>query len=330
MPMFEPLPVTENHDGDARRVGVELEMGGLDSDRIAAAVTAELGGRFEPDNAFSGPIYDTALGDFRVELDASLLTEQRHLELLDALGIELDENAVRAKLESVLAKLAGLVVPHELVGPPVPMEALDRIDAIRARQQWAGARGTGASPLYAFGLQFNIEIHSREAASLLAVLQAFLLRFDGIVEREAIDFSRSLTPYVQPFPDDCLARFLDPEYDPNLETLIDKDLALTPTRNRPLDLLPLLAWLDESRVMAAPVERELIKPRPAWHYRLPNCRIDDPDWSLHTAWAEWVEVERLAADHKRLHTALCDRAHDAKGWIERLFDPRSEEQGSDE
>jgi hypothetical protein len=35
--------------------------------------------------------------------------------------------------------------------------------------------------------------------------------------------------------------------------------------------------LDPRRVRAA-TDDELIKPRPAFHYRLPDSRIEDPDW----------------------------------------------------
>lgn len=311
---FQPLPNLENYEGRPRRVGVELEMAGLESGDLVEAVVATVGGRFEAQSPFSGTVHDTELGDFRIELDASVLTQRRHLELLDRLGLTLDEGELRDNLEAVLSKLAGLVVPHELVCPPVALEALPQIDRIRARLHQAGARGTGASPLYAFGLQFNIEIDSREADALLAMLRAFLLRFDEIVAREQVDFSRKLTPYVQPFPEDYVAFLLDPDYAPGLNELIDDYLTYTPTRNRPLDLLPLFAWLDEDRVMAAPVERELIKPRPTWHYRLPNCRIDDPDWSLHAAWDEWVAVEGLAGDPARLRPRGMRRLEGSSGW----------------
>jgi hypothetical protein len=63
------------------------------------------------------------------------------------------------------------------------------------------------------------------------------------------------------------------------------------------------SWIDRERVMSAPVERELIKPRPTWHYRLPNCLIDDPDWSLRDPWREWVRIEKLAADPDALAAA---------------------------
>jgi hypothetical protein len=60
-----------------------------------------------------------------------------------------------------------------------------------------------------------------------------------------------------------------------------------------------------------------VKPRPALHYRLPNCEIDRRDWDLSPAWADWLEVERLAADPGRLgglcaaYSAFLDRPLDS-------------------
>lgn len=297
---FQTLPWTRNFEGEPRRVGVELEMAGVDAEGIARAVVDELGGRFDPDSAFSGYVRDTELGEFRVELDAEILTSRRYLDSLKRVGIELESGPIRDNLESILSSVTGLVVPRELVCPPIALADLPRIDAIRERLRRSGARGTEASALYAFGLQFNIEVHATGATALLNILRAFLLRYDRILDNEDIDISRKLTPYVHPFPEDYVAHVLDPDYDPDRDRLIDDYLRYTPTRNRPLDALPLFAWLDSDRVDRAPVEHDLIKSRPAWHYRLPNCRIDDPNWTLARPWREWADVEQLANDPDEL------------------------------
>ena len=44
----------------------------------------------------------------------------------------------------------------------------------------------------------------------------------------------------------------------------------------------------------------IVKPRPAFHYRLPNCMIDEPQWTLAREWNLWVMIERLANDAPRL------------------------------
>ena len=282
-------------------------MAGIGPQDMARAVIDAVGGQFEAESVFSGTVRDTEFGDFGIELDARVLSSRGYLDSLRALGIEIEPGELRDNLEDVMSRVAGVVVPHELVCPPVAVDALARIDEIRRGLCRAGAKGTQSSALYAFGLQFNVDVARVESDHLLAVLRAFFLLFDEICEREQIDFSRKLTPFVQPFPEDYIAHILTPEYAPDMKTFIDDYLYFTPTRNRPLDLLPLLAWIDEERVMAAPVERELVKPRPTWHYRLPNCLIDDSDWSLALPWREWVRIETLAADDDALQRAARQR-----------------------
>jgi hypothetical protein len=73
-------------------------------------------------------------------------------------------------------------------------------------------------------------------------------------------------------------------------------LERNPTRNRPLDWLPLFAHLNKDLVFEYPVEKDLIKPRPTLHYRLPSSLIDDPSWSIATEWNKWVIIDDLAAN----------------------------------
>lgn len=319
---FATPPNAENADGETRRVGVELEMAGLRPEQVADIVAEVVGGRIEVDNAFVTRVCDTRLGDFRVELDADLLKSRQYQKLLAEFGIDIGEGDEREQLESIISRVAGLIVPLELVGPPVPWTALPDLDGIREGLHRAGARGTHSSPIYAFGMQLNIEAARLDADYLLSILRAFLLSYDELIEAERVDLSRRITPYVQPFPEEYLAHILQNDYSPGLEKLIDDYLRLTPTRNRPLDLLPLFAYLDEARVMDAPVETHLIKPRPAFHYRLPNCLIDEPDWSLATVWNRWIEIERLADDSARLEQRRRQRlTHSSpmRRWLSQLW-----------
>jgi len=88
---------------------------------------------------------------------------------------------------------------------------------------------------------------------------------------------------------------LAPGYAPDLDGLVDDYLKYNPTRNRGLDLLPILAMHDLEKVKAISEEPELVRARPAYHYRLPNSMIEDRSWSLAAEWNRWVLVERLAA-----------------------------------
>lgn len=297
-------------------------MAGIDARTMAEAVIEVLGGHVEQESAFYSRVVDTELGDFGIELDAELFKERGYQEQLAELGIDIGEGDRRDQIEAVISRVAGLVVPLELVGPPVPWTELERLDQIRLKLHQAGAKGTHSSPFYAFGMQINIEAASLDADHLLAMIRAFLLSEDWLKERAELDLSRRISPYVQPYPEDYVAHVLQADYQPDIETLIDDFLEFTPTRNRPLDLLPLFAHIDEDRVMAAPVEKSLIKPRPAFHYRLPNCLIDEADWTLAAAWNDWIEVEQLAADQDALNEACrryLDDASTVKQWLAEIW-----------
>ena len=319
---FNPLPWSETPAGTTRRVGLELEMTGIRPDQIAEAITRVVGGQIERESAFLTRVRDTEFGDFSVELDASILRDRRYQEQLAEMGLDIGEGEARENIEDVLSRLAGLVVPLELVGPPVPWTEFHRLDNIRQQLHEAGAKGTHSSPLYAFGLQLNIEAASVKADHLLAMLRAFLLKYDWLLERSDLDLARRISPYVQPYPEDYIVHVLDRDYQPSIKTLIDDFLHFTPTRNRPLDLLPLFAHIDKDRVMAAPVEKELIKPRPAFHYRLPNCLIDEPDWTLAEAWNDWVAVERMASDRSTLERERARRMDESsilRRWLSSAY-----------
>jgi hypothetical protein len=65
--------------------------------------------------------------------------------------------------------------------------------------------------------------------------------------------------------------------------------------------MPLIAELRPEKIKKLKKEdRELIKSRPAFHYRLPNCEIDNPNWSIAKEWNYWIEVEKLADDKDKL------------------------------
>jgi hypothetical protein len=69
------------------------------------------------------------------------------------------------------------------------------------------------------------------------------------------------------------------------------------------------------------VPGQKIKSRPTFHYRLPNSRVDEPQWGgVVEDWNRWVQVERLAFDQRRLNEAIAAyRAHRGtqKDWVER-------------
>jgi len=46
------------------------------------------------------------------------------------------------------------------------------------------------------------------------------------------------------------------------------------------------------------MEGEKNDPRPTFHYRLPNSRIDDPEWRFADEWNHWLAVEKLVSNNE--------------------------------
>lgn len=307
-------PWLENSQGKPRRVGVELEVSGLELDVLATEVAEFFGLHVESAGRYERVLVGDPDGDWIVELD---------FDLLKKLGREArEEGSVTEELgivtEDLLAWAANSLVPLEIVSPPLPLNRLDEFENLIGRLRETGAKGTSDSAVNAFGMQFNPELPSLEPRFITASLKAFACLYDWLFERADIDISRRVTSYVNPFPNAYVKKIIAADYWPNLPSLIDDYLAYNPTRNRALDMLPLFACLDEDRVRAQ-TDDVLIKARPTFHYRLPDCDIHKPDWGLDMAWNDWVEVERLAADEARLIACCAAYEEHLDSTVKRLL-----------
>lgn len=282
--------------GAIRRVGVEVEFGGMKLDDIATKIHESLGGLIEKQSDYAATVRDSRIGDIRVEFDASLFTNLKLRGLLKDWPLEAEavrEGHIAGNLEKLMATAAARLVPFEVVFPPLEIPRLAELEAVRVALQ-QHAEGTGAALTNAFGLHLNPELPDTGVATILAYLRAFLCLYDELVAAHGVDPARRISPFIDPFPKPYVTRILDPEYAPDLAAFIDDYLDANPTRNRPLDLLPLLTWLDETRVRhRLPVEK--IGKRPTLHYRLPDCRMDQPEWTISAEWNRWARVEQLAA-----------------------------------
>ncbi|HYO07940.1 MAG TPA: amidoligase family protein [Tepidisphaeraceae bacterium] len=299
--MIQPFllpPVLHNAQGQVRRAGFELEYAGVGIEESAAIVRDVFGGRESRLSTFQREV-ETDLGTFCVEIDTALLKDKKYETPLRALGLEPQRMDLQW-LETALLGTFSTLVPIEVGSPPIQITDLAPLDELRRRLHEARARGTRASVLYAFGMHINPEIPSDDPGLLRDYLRAFLLLYPWIKERAEVDITRRITPYVNPFPDEYARLVLSPDYPASRERLIDDYLAHNPTRNRALDMLPVLAHLDAARVIGQVEDKHLVKPRPAFHYRLPNCMIDEPGWLLADEWNLWVTVERLAHDAELL------------------------------
>ncbi len=307
-------PWLKNAEGNPRHVGVELEISGLGLDALTNHVAQALGLNIETTGRYERVLKGDPDGDWVVELDFNLLKELgREPRAQGTLSAD-----VACAAEDILAWAAQALVPLEVISPPLPLHRLNQFERLIKRLRQVGAKGTSDSAINAFGMQFNPELPSLEPQLITASLKAFVCLYDWLFERADIDLSRRVTSYVDPYPTCYVKKIVSLHYQPDLPHLIDDYLADNPTRNRALDMLPLFVYLDENRVRSQ-VDDELVKPRPTFHYRLPDCDIHKPEWGLHVAWNDWVEVERLAADETRLQACCAAYESYLDSPLERIF-----------
>lgn len=300
-------------DGAPRRVGVEIEFAGIDARRAAALAQGLFGGEIRQEAPHVFEVSGTSLdGDVAIELDIAAAHPDRRVPLQD-LG-----EGVASKVRAAIVAVGQLVMPFEVGLPPLPVERLGEVDRLVAALREAGAEGTGGGLLHAFGLHLNPEAAALDAGYLADHLRAFAFAAPWLRTEIDVDLVRAASPFIRPYPDDYVRKIADPAYRPSLDRLIDDYLDANPTRDRELDMLPILAHLDPERVRAR-ARGEKVKPRPAFHYRLPDSRVDEPGWCVVADWNRWVMVERLAADPERLAglgQAYLDRGdHRAEAWV---------------
>lgn len=303
---FQLPPVVKNKNGNIRKVGFELEYAGINIKEALSIIIELFGGRIEEESAFKSKIKNTVFGDFTVEIDAAVLKNKTYETYLEKIGIDIKQFSYQNLFEELLIKLAETAVPYEIVTPPIPLTKLDLLEDLRKALQVHKALGTKSSFIYAFGLHINPEVPDTSADTLLKYLRSFLLLQRWIANKSGVDFSRKITPFIDDFPDLYYILILDSNYSPTIDELIDDYLTHNPTRNRALDMLPLLAYIDEEKVLSVVEEKDLIKPRPTFHYRLPNCMIDEPRWTIAGEWNYWVEVEKLAGSPEKLKKMCAD------------------------
>ena len=296
-------PRRHTESGAERRVGVELEFGGLDAAAAAELVALTCDGETPKERNPHRYTVQTAHGEYVVELDTRFAHPAEADEDAEEEGFTATLRGMLTSLDQVTADLVGRigqhVTPTEIVTPPLPWSEFATVDRLSGALRDAGAEGSAAKAAYGFGVHLNPEVASAETPSLLAHLRAYLLLSDWLRRDIFIDTTRRLLPHADPFPVEYARLVLDPTYKPDRARLIDDYLAHNATRNRELDMLPLFAHLDDERVRAV-LDDERIKPRPTFHYRLPDMALEDADWQPSHEWLRWLEVERLAADTRRL------------------------------
>lgn len=312
-------PLSKNFDGKERQVGVELEFSGCEPQQILDCITDCFGGDVNKNSIFNYQIENTDVGDFTVELDAQILQKMVEPSSKGAL-----EDSDKNYTETLLKSAAESLVPWEVVTPPIIISRLSELNSMVSCLRKKGALGTHHAARFAFGLHLNPDLPDLSADTIVRYMQAYLCLYDWIYANEKIDVARKITPHINHFDKDYILKVVDTQYQPDLDTFIEDYLEHNPSRNRSLDLLPLIAHIDEKWV-ADHKEKALIKARPTFHYRLPNCDIDNPDWSLADSWSLWLKVEQLANNKEALENFMEEfredyqrftRAIDNK-WVDR-------------
>lgn len=285
-PGFAPLPRPDTSDGRARLCGVEIEFSGLTETETAQQIKDLLGGRIEAVAAYEIQLHDTELGRIKIELDTALT---RHA----------DKPLAKQALDA-----ARPVIPVEIVTEPLGRDGLLRLDALRGALRRAGAKGSGDGVLKGFGVHLNPEIVSAEDPHTPRTILAYALVEDHLRATGPIDPSRRLLPFVDPWP----RALVDALVSAGPQASLADQRALYAThatgRNYGLDLLPLFKAMDPEGYARDFPDQSEIKARPAFHFRLPDSRVDDPGWRLAQEWRRWHLVETVAADPARVD-ALC-------------------------
>jgi len=293
-------PREKNQEGKLRHAGFEFEYAEAKLPICVAALQREYGGKIEMINPYYYKLTNTMYGTFKAMIDFQFLVNSKLKEWVEKTGLEtvLDEETIEM-IEKFIASIGESVVPYEVTTPPFPVNALYEAQKVKEILRQVGAKGTKASPLYAFGMHINPEVKAIDVNVILEDLRAFFILYEYIVEWLKPDLTRRITPYIKPFDKEYRLLVLTEEYAPTMEEFIDDYIKYNPTRNRALDLLPLLAWIDEERVRKA-LPDEKIGKRPTYHYRLPDSRVDEEEWCVCEGWNSWVLVEMLAEDKEAI------------------------------
>jgi hypothetical protein len=291
---FDLPPRLAKDDGCPRRAGFELEFSGITLDEALQAVQSALGGEKQSESSAERVLLVDGIGEFIIELDWDYLIRRASERPRGEEGSEWLEQ---------LSQVAALLVPIEVVCPPIPVTELSVLNAMVSALRDTGAVGTDESLIAAYGVHINSEVPRLDADTLFSYLRAFAILQWWLVKAHAVDAMRKVSPYVDLYSETYLNQLLS-RSEPSMDEIFADYLLHNASRNRALDLLPVLSEIDSDRVQRA-VDDPKVKARPALHYRLPNCEIEHPDWSLADSWNTWCVVERLAVRKEDLD-ALAD------------------------
>jgi len=287
--MYNPHNQTKKETNQPK-VGFELEFSGLSLGEVASIITKQYGGTVHSMHKNLLNIKETELGNFIVELDAKLLKDLAKASKKNKEENNLDINGV---IEKILSKTLENAVPVEVVYPPVSISKIDKCDELVTLLRKQGAMGTKNKFIAGFGLHINPEITNINVETILAYIQSFILLEPWLRKRINVDFTRMMSPFIQSYKRGYKKLVLSKDYNPSMLQLIKDYIYYNPTRNCALDMLPLFCYINKAYVQRE-ISLKSIKERPTFHYRLPNCDINNKDWSISKEWHFWTIIEKLA------------------------------------
>lgn len=295
MSNFLEPKIMQSYKDEIRHIGFELEFANIEIEDILNLLEKEFNFKTKKVNNYLYKL-NSQYGEFVLELDFELLTQQKIpkniKDLSKKIGIKIKEEDINS-FEKLIGTLSKDIVPYEISTPPLPLDKISIIDEIIKKLAQNHAKGTDFKIYYAFGVHINVEVVSLDVKSLLDYTRAYLILQNYINKDAKIDLARKISPFIDNFKNDYIKHVLDSSYKPTMSEFIDDYLKFNPTRNRSLDLLPILTFVDEKRVREK-LPNEKIKPRPAFHYRLSNSMIGSKGWEVSQEWNRWILIENLA------------------------------------
>lgn len=314
-------------DNSPRKAGFELEFGNISARRTGRILRDRFGGEIKEINPFHLKLENSSLGNIKIERDADVLTSTKYRKFIHKIDPQFSHSQLLKEIEDGIDKLSSFVIPCEIVTEPLLFEDFPKLDQIVEILNLNKVQGTQDSLLNAFGLHINPSVPDLTPDTVLSFIQSFILLEEWLIEFSDIDVTRRyFTNYIDPFPQDYCDIALNKDYTPDKHELIDDYMHHNPTRNRALDFLPILSEIDYKRVLSKlkPAEKNLVSSRPAFHYRLPNCKVGDLSWKISDEWNRWWYVEQIASN-KDLRIQLLEKWHlnrssfslnAEKDWIE--------------
>lgn len=289
-------PEDTEASAETGRVGVEVEFGGLSERQVAKSLAIWLGGRSTKVDAYSYKVSSRQFGHWVAELDTAWRDE---IALAGDLG----------------ASVAREIIPVEIVTPPLQRSDLGIVDTMLRRLAALGARGSRSTLVGAYGIHFNPEEHWPQRR-LVPIARSFAALEPWLRHVSDLDIARRALPFINPWPPALVRVLLSPGAAVlDAASFATLYLQHVRTRNHGLDLLPILRHLDGATVNASLGATG--SARPTYHFRLPECRLDEAGWSLQREWAKWRIVETVADNPGRLAT-LTEAVADANDPVDAL------------